>query len=151
MGRPILLLVILSLSFSVFYAATSSFAQQHPTDDESAIRTVLENQAAAWNRGSIEDFMKSYWNDDSLMFIGQTGITYGYKPTLAHYKTSYDSPDKMGKLFFSLLSVKRLSAGHYFVVGRWLLKRKIGDAGGIFSLLFQKIKGRWKIVADHTS
>jgi len=54
-------------------------------------------------------------------------------------------------LIFSLLKVKRLSATHFFVIGKWSLKRKAGDIGGVFSLLFQNIAGRWLIIADHTS
>ena len=51
----------------------------------------------------------------------------------------------MGKLFFDLLKVKRLSADYYFVIGKWFLKRKAGDIGGIYTLLFRKINGQ---VAD---
>jgi ketosteroid isomerase-like protein len=149
MFRPTLLLTFLLLTFLTLVLSVS--AQSPESMDEAAIRKGMADQAAAWNRGSLDDFMKTYWDSDSLMFIGQSGITYGYAPTLAHYKASYDDADKMGKLFFSLLEVKRLSGTHYFVIGKWFLKRKAGDVGGIFSLLFRKMDGRWLIVADHTS
>ena len=119
--------------------------------DDSAIRQVMNSQSLAWNRGSIDDFMKGYWNSDSLMFIGHGGITYGYSNTLANYKKTYSDLSKMGKLFFTLLEVRRLSPGYYFVSGKWFLKRNIGDIGGYYTLLFRKIKGQWVIVADHTS
>lgn len=118
---------------------------------EKAIRQVMADQAAAWNRGSIDDFMKGYWNNDSLVFVGKSGPTYGYGQTLTGYKQHYDTPDKMGKLFFTLLSIKELSPEYCFVVGKWLLKRKAGDVGGTYTLLFRKIGGRWQIVVDHTS
>jgi ketosteroid isomerase-like protein len=118
---------------------------------EKAIRQVMAGQAAAWSRGSIDDFMKGYWNNDSLVFVGRSGPTYGYKQTLANYKRAYDGPDKMGKLFFTLLSIKKLSPEYCFVIGKWLLKRKAGDVGGTYTLLFRKIGGRWQIVVDHTS
>src|ERR1700679_1272583 len=92
-----------------------------------AIRKVMADQAAAWNRGSVEDFMKGYWNNDSLIFVGQSGLTYGYRQTLANYKKHYDTPDKMGKLFFTLLSVKQLSPGYCLVLGKWFLERTAGD------------------------
>jgi hypothetical protein len=57
----------------------------------------------------------------------------------------------MGKLFFDLLKVKRLSADYYFVIGKWFLKRKAGDIGGIYTLLFRKINGQRRIIVDHTS
>lgn len=135
-------------SFLLFISAVSCFAQ---SDAEKAIRKVMADQAEAWSRGSVEDFMKGYWNNDSLVFVGKSGLTYGYRQTLANYKKRYDTPDKMGKLFFTLLSVKPLSSDYCFVIGKWLLKRKTGDIGGLYSLLFRKIGGQWKIVVDHTS
>jgi ketosteroid isomerase-like protein len=132
-------------------ASTAAPSAPSRSSDESSIRMLMADQAAAWNRGSIDDFMKGYWNNDSLMFIGTSGITYGYKTTLANYKKRYDTPDKMGQLFFTLLKVQRISPDHYFVIGKWLVKRKIGDIGGVYTLLFRKINGHWHIVADHTS
>jgi len=118
---------------------------------ETAIRQLMTDQATAWNKGNIDEFMKGYWNNDSLMFIGHSGITYGYQQALDNYKKSYSNADQMGQLFFTLLKVKRLSPDYYFVIGTWLLKRKAGDIGGIFTLLFRKIDGQWRIVCDHTS
>jgi uncharacterized protein (TIGR02246 family) len=119
--------------------------------DEAAIRNILAEQTAAWNKGSIEDFMKGYWNSDSLMFIGQNGVTYGYQNTLSNYKKNYNNADKMGKLTFDLIKVQRLSPEYYFVVGKWHLARNAGDVGGHYNLLFRKINGKWVIVADHSS
>ena len=85
------------------------------------------------------------------MFIGKNGITYGYQNTLNNYKKNYSNTDKMGKLFFDILQVKKLSDEHYFIVGKWFLKRNAGDAGGHYTLVFRKIKGRWLIVSDHSS
>ena len=31
---------------------------------EAAIRRVMDDQAAAWNRGDIEAFMAGYWRSD---------------------------------------------------------------------------------------
>jgi ketosteroid isomerase-like protein len=127
----------------------TAFAQ--PSKDEGAIRGIMANQVDAWNKGNIDAFMKGYWNDDSLVFIGKSGSSYGYHQALANYKKNYSGPDQMGKLFFDLLKVKRLSADYYFVIGKWFLKRKAGDIGGIYTLLFHKINGQWRIVVDHTS
>jgi ketosteroid isomerase-like protein len=58
----------------------------------------------------------------------------------------------MGKLFFTLLRIERLSPDHYFVIGKWFLKRsREGDIGGMYTLLFRRIDGQWLIVADHSS
>ncbi len=128
--------------------STTGHAQ---SSDEQSIRHILADQITAWNKGNLDEFMKGYWNNDSLTFIGQSGITYGYNTTLNNYKKHYDSPDKMGELIFTLLKLDKVSPDHYFVIGKWQLKRKAGDVGGYYTLLFRKINGRWFIVVDHSS
>jgi ketosteroid isomerase-like protein len=133
----------------------SGHAQSAPgaskADPAAAIRKIMADQSEAWNRGSIDDFMKGYWQNDSLQFIGKAGIVYGYTNALNNYKKNYDNADKMGQLFFTLLKITPLSPDYCFVVGKWFLKRKAGDVGGIYTLLFRKIGGHWVIVVDHTS
>lgn len=119
--------------------------------DDALIRAVLDKQMKAWNEGSIEQYMQGYWKSDSLVFVGKNGPTYGYKETLERYKRSYSDTAKMGKLSFDILQVRQLSKEYYFVLGKWALKRTVGDIGGSFTLLFRKIKGEWLIVADHSS
>jgi hypothetical protein len=105
--------------------------------NENAIRHLLSAQTAAWNRGDLEGFMHGYWENDSLMFIGKSGVTYGWKPTLENYKRGYPDTASMGKLQFTLLAVKKLSKEYYHVTGKWYLKRSIGDVSGHFTLLFR--------------
>jgi hypothetical protein len=119
--------------------------------DEAAIRQILNRQVNDWNTGNINNFMKGYWNSDSLLFIGKTGPKYGYKTTLENYKKRYPDTTAMGRLQFDILQVRPLSDLYFFVVGKWHLQRSIGDLDGHFTLLFRKIKGEWVIVADHSS
>ena len=69
-----------------------------------AIKNVLNKQTEAWNTGKVEAFMEGYLKTDSLMFIGKTGITYGYNNTLANYKKGYPDTAAMGKLNFNLIT-----------------------------------------------
>jgi ketosteroid isomerase-like protein len=119
--------------------------------DELAIRHLLEDQVKAWNQGNLESFMQGYWKNDSLMFIGKSGINWGWQKTLANYKKSYPDTTAMGKLSFNIIVVKKLSPEYYYVVGKWMLKRSIGDLSGHYNLLFRKINGSWLIIADHSS
>jgi hypothetical protein len=119
--------------------------------DETTIRSMLHEQTLAWNKGDIQGFMKGYWESDSLMFIGKSGITYGWTNTLNNYKKGYPDTAAMGKLAFDIIKVKKLSKKYYQVVGKWHLKRTIGDLGGHYTLLLQKINGSWVIIADHSS
>lgn len=129
-------------------AGTPCYAQ---SADESAIRDILNKQTAAWNNGNLSSFMSGYWKSDSLMFIGQSGITYGWNQTLANYKKHYPDTAIMGKLKFDIILVKSLSPQYFHVTGKWMLKRSVGDISGYFTLLFRKIDGTWKIIADHSS
>jgi ketosteroid isomerase-like protein len=126
----------------------SSIAQSR---DEAEVRGLLNRQTKEWNAGNIPAFMNTYWKSDSLMFIGKTGITYGWQKTLDNYKKNYPDTAAMGKLKFDLLEVKRLSTAYFFVVGKWYLTRSIGDIGGVFTLLLRKVANRWLIIADHSS
>jgi len=121
------------------------------TKDEMAVRKVLSKQNDAWNHGDIDTFMEGYWKNDSLMFIGKSGVTYGWQNTLNNYKKGYPDTATMGKLTFTLISVKQLSEKYFRVIGKWFLKRSVGDVGGHFTLLLEKINGEWVIIEDHTS
>ena len=131
-----------------------SFIQFSPelvNRDEKIIREMLDQQQACWNKGDLSCFMDTYWRSDSLKFIGNKGITWGWKNTLERYEKTYPSQAAMGQLSFDILVIDRISEDSYFVVGKWFLKREIGDLQGHFSLLWRKIGGRWLIVADHSS
>ena len=129
---------------------TPSFAQKNNADTR-AIRQVMQEQQDAWNRGDLEAFMQGYWQSDSLRFIGSRGLTYGWQATLDNYKKGYPDRDAMGTLTFDILSVELLLKKSAFVVGKWHLARKAGDLSGHYTLLWRKIKGKWVIVADHSS
>lgn len=132
----------------LFLWAMNGMAQK---GEETAIRNLLWQQTISWNNGNIEGFMQTYWKSDSLMFIGKSGITWGWQNTLNNYKKGYPDTTAMGKLAFNIIQVKALSAEAYFVVGKWTLKRTAGDLSGHYTLLLRKINGQWKIVADHSS
>ena len=139
--KPILLTVLL---FSFLIGSGQS-------EDEKLIRESLSKQTESWNEGDIEGFMETYWKNDSLMFIGKSGINWGWKATLENYQKGYPDTTAMGKLSFDIIQVKQISPEYFFVVGKWKLSRTIGDLSGHYNLLFRKIDGMWVIVADHSS
>lgn len=140
--------ILLLICISTLVITAKTYSQ---TQDEKMVRQILHNQTVSWNEGNLEDFMKGYWNNDSLLFIGQKGPTYGYQTTLENYKNHYPDAAAKGVLSFDILQMKRLSVLYYFVVGKFHLERTIGNAEGYFTLLFKKVKGRWVIVVDHSS
>ena len=139
------------LHITVFILFLSTQVVNAQSKDELSIRSILAAQTREWNNGNLESFMKGYWESDSLMFIGKSGITYGWQKALDNYKKGYPDTAAMGKLNFELITVKRLSKDYFFVVGKWYLTRSIGNIGGAYTLLFRKIKNQWVIVTDHSS
>jgi ketosteroid isomerase-like protein len=137
------LLLLIGIVISI-----SSMAQ---TKDEQIIRKMLADQISFWNKGDIPGFMQGYWENDSLVFIGKNGPTYGYNNTIRNYQKNYPNKDYMGVLNFDILSVQAIEKDHFFVIGKFMLQRKVGDASGHFTLIFKRINGVWKIVSDHSS
>ena len=143
-----LLIIALWVPACIFSQPSSA---RSASTDEVAIRAILDQQTKDWNRGDIEAFMRGYWQNDSLMFIGNSGINWGSKKTLERYKRVYPDSTAMGKLSYEIILVKQLSPEYYYVVGKWMLARRVGDLSGYYNLLFRKINGKWLIVADHSS
>ena len=141
MRKVIFLIQLIFLSVAIVNAQSK---------DEAIIQSILEQQTVEWNKGNLEGFMSGYWQNDSLMFVNNNGISYGWQKALDNYKKGYPDTASMGKLNFNLLQIKRLSADYFFVIGKWHLTRSIGDVGGAFTLVVRKIKGRWVITADHS-
>lgn len=128
-----------------------AFVSHSQLTDEAKIRSILQQQTEAWNAGDLELFMQGYWKSDSLLFIGSSGVTYGWQKTLDNYKRGYPNRQAMGTLKFEILKVQRLAPNHFFVVGKWMLQREVGNLSGHYTLIWRLIEGEWKIVSDHSS
>jgi uncharacterized protein (TIGR02246 family) len=128
-----------------------TLASAAQANDEAAIRALLRTQTEAWNRGDLEGFMQTYWKSDSLMFIGKSGITWGWNNTLENYKRGYPDTAAMGTLSFDIIQVKALSKDCYSVTGKWMLQRVADAPSGHYTLLLRRINGTWKIISDHSS
>lgn len=129
----------------IFLVAFASNAQ------EEEIKKVLSAQIDCWNKGDITCFMQGYLNSEELIFVSSNGLKYGWKMTLNNYKKNYPNRVAMGILGFDLLKFQSIGKNHYLVVGKWILQRKNDTLEGYFSIIFKKIKGEWKIIADHSS
>jgi beta-aspartyl-peptidase (threonine type) len=124
-----------------------------PDSAERAVRELLARQVEDWNKGDLDRFMDGYWKDDRLTFYSGATVTKGWQATLDRYRKRYKSEGKeMGTLVFSELSVEPFDAGHAVARGRWRLTLKDGTTpNGLFTLIFRRIDGQWRIVHDHTS
>ena len=141
----------LGLLIAIIFAGMNSNAQAPKEKDKEAILGTMARQEACWNKGDLECFMKGYWENDGLKFIGKSGITYGYAATLERYQKSYPDKAAMGKLTFDILHVDAIGKKEIMVVGKWHLKRENDEPQGHFTLIWKKIGGEWVIIADHSS
>ncbi|MFI1745225.1 YybH family protein [Thalassobellus sediminis] len=135
------------LILTFILTAFNSYSQTEE-QDKKAINKVLKAQRIAWSKDNIEEFMEGYWKSDSLKFYGSNGITYGWENTLERYLKSYPTKDHTGTLSYKINDISKISDGAYYVLGEFHLKREVGNADGIFMLVFKKIDGKWKIIAD---
>ncbi len=117
------------------------------------IEAAMEQQVEAWNRGDMEGFMSAgYLRDDSLLFIGSRGLTFGYDVVLANYERAYPDGAARGHLEFEHLRWIPLGTEHGFVVGKWNIERQEGESiGGHYSLVWALTPKGWRIIADHSS
>jgi len=145
--RPLLLLLVLAAPLRADEAA-----------DARAVRTVLDDQVMAWNKGDLDGFMAGYWNSDDLTFISGGTLTRGWKATKERYEKRYKADGKeMGALNFSEIHVEVLSPTVAVVRGKFDLTfaketdEKKKTASGRYTLIMKKIDGAWKVTHDHTS
>jgi uncharacterized protein (TIGR02246 family) len=126
-------------------AAASSAGAMPPPDVE--IRTLLHDQAEAWNRGDLPAFCAVYADDAT--FISPSGLTKGRQAVLDRYQKKYVDKAGMGSLTLEVLEVRALHAGSASIVARWTLtwpdKPK---AEGLTLLVFTKTKAGWRILQD---
>ena len=139
------------LVFCTLILSQTSFTQTTEQEDKEAIMAVLKAQRLAWSDNNLEAFMEGYWKSDSLKFYGRNGVTYGWDNTLERYKQAYPTPDHTGILSFKINDISKITDHAYYVMGEFHLKRTVGNATGIFMIIFKRIDGEWKIIADTSS
>jgi ketosteroid isomerase-like protein len=116
-----------------------------------AVRSVLDAQRDAWNRGDVEGYMDGYARSPDVTFISGDSFTGGWQTVHERYKKNYDTRDKMGTLTFSDLETTVLSHDAVMMLGRWHLQRANDAPHGRFTLIFRRTSQGWRIVHDHTS
>ena len=115
------------------------------------VRAVLDKQVSDWNRGDIPAFVQSY--AEHCTFIGKS-LAEGRAAVEERYHRTYSTPAAMGHLTFTDLKIKKIDNRVAIVTGAYHLQRVIdggGDASGLFSLVFERQSGVWRIILDHTS
>jgi ketosteroid isomerase-like protein len=148
LSRSVLVLVLLA---TVFPGTSNRFLVASVPSDEAQIRSLLQAQTDAWNRGDIDAFVGGYWKSDKTAFVGANGITRGWQSVLDRYRKDYPDRKAMGQLTFSALEIHVVCPDAAFAIGQYQLERESDKPSGIFTLNFQKFPEGWRIIVDHTT
>lgn len=143
--------LMITTVFILSACKTQKISSSNYETSKTEITTMLLQTARDWSKGDLERFMNGYIKSDSLKFVGSSGITYGWQQTLDNYRKGYPTKDHTGTLTFNLLEFDQLANDVFLVIGEFHLKRNVGDADGMFSIILKRINGEWKIIADHSS
>lgn len=123
---------------------------QTETSQKEAILKILDLQKAAWNRADIEEFMAYYLKSTDITFQSANSRIMGWDEVLARYKKNY-TPENMGTLDFTDLSVNILSEDTAYVLGRFQLDIGGEHREGLFTIILNLTPKGWRIIHDHTS
>lgn len=139
--------------FLLLLVACFNVIAQEPLSkkDSLEINRIIFTQQDAWNEGNIDQFMQAYWKSEKLVFIGSSGVTYGWDKVNSNYKKHYPDKDALGTLKFTIVELYKVDKNTAFMIGKFHLCRTNGDVNGAFSLVWKKIKGEWVIISDHSS
>lgn len=116
-----------------------------------AIEVEMASSAAGWNAGSLERFMAVY-ADDAVYASGKE-LARGKAAIESRYAKSFaDGANSRGRLAFQPVAWRTISNVHMLLVARWSLTPANGEAqSGLTTLLFERRKEGWRIIADHSS
>ena len=148
MRAPSYLLILLAASLAACGPKGEAADQKA---DEAAIRQVVADMEAAWNRGDFRGYMAGFKNPD-VVFVSRGEFQRDWKGTLDHYVRDYGgAPERRGKLHFSDIRVEMLGPDAAQLISRYRLDRPESPQDGINTRLMRKVDGRWVIALNHVS
>lgn len=119
--------------------------------ETAAIRKVIADMEAAWNRGDFEGYMAGFL-DPGVVFVSRGKFQDGWQGTLDHYVRDYGgAPGSQGQLHFHDIRVEMLSEDAAQLISRYKLTGGRRAQEGINTRLMRKVGGRWVIALNHVS
>jgi len=116
-----------------------------------AIRKVIADMEAAWNRGDFAGYMQGFLNP-GVVFVSRGQFQDGWQGTLDHYIRDYGgAPERRGVLKFHDIQIEMLAPDAAQLISRYDLERAENPQHGINTRLMRKVGGRWVIALNHVS
>lgn len=153
-GKSLKLLSLVALAVAAGGVAfAGGRARAEAGGERAAVARTLEESAAAWSAGDLDRFMRCYEDGEATAYVKADGVVRGYRAIHDMYAARFAGAGAMGKLSMEMLDFRPLGPGYALVVGRFKLERPAGaggEASGIFTLVFHRSAGGWRIISDHT-
>lgn len=141
--------LILALAGAAFCMSAAP-VRASEAEEKAAIRQVIADMEAAWNRGDFRGYMAGFLNPD-VVFVSRGKFQRDWQGTLDHYIADYGaSPQTRGTLHFCDITVEMLGPDAAQLISRFHLAAKPGQSG-INTRLMRKLAGRWVIALNHVS
>jgi len=139
------------LALALMAASCNRAPAADPTAEEAAIRQVIADMEASWNRGDFRGYMAGFKNPD-VIFVSRGQFQRDWQGTLDHYVHDYGgSPERRGRLHFWDVRVEMLSPDAAQLISRYRLEGGERPQDGINTRLMRKVNGRWVIALNHVS
>lgn len=151
----ILMAVAASQILMVGCATQPSATKQSATDNEiseskAAVRSLLQSQADAWNRGDLDGFLQAYSGSPDLMFFSNGRTFRGRAQIEAVMRERYRRG--MGRLWFGEPHFAFVTPDAAAIFGEWRVQLPDGqERSGLGTAVIRKTNGDWRIVHDHSS
>lgn len=132
-------------------AAAAACRPAEPEAEKAAIRRVIAEMEAAWNRGDFKGYMAGFLNP-GVVFVSRGRFQDGWQGTLDHYVRDYGgAPGSQGQLHFHDIQVEMLAEDAAQLISRYKLAGGRRAQEGINTRLMRKVGGRWVIALNHVS
>ncbi|HKQ05609.1 MAG TPA: nuclear transport factor 2 family protein [Blastocatellia bacterium] len=155
-GKTISLTTLFRFTVSMIAMATTAFAltASTRTDDESAVRAALVENAAGFERNDIARVSKVWAQDESVTVFESGHANYGW----ADYRDHHLVPEmaELKNTKYALSNIKIRVAGDSawatfkYTISADLKERHV-EGEGLGTAVLEKRAGRWLIVHWHSS
>lgn len=124
------------------------------SDDAAAVRAVLTQNAAAFERNDLAALNRLWANDEAVTVFESGHANYGWRD----YRDNHLVPEmrEMRNTRYALTDIRpRVTGDTAWATFRYTIAANIGsrriDSGGLGTAILERRDGRWQIVHWHTS
>jgi uncharacterized protein (TIGR02246 family) len=144
--RALITCIVLVLSGACTPANTT------PPDPFEETETLLNDAAAAWNRGDLDGFVSTYAVESTTTFVSGGEVQRGFDWIRSNYAPRFEPSAERDSLRFEDLETRALGEGHALATAHYVLFRSDSATdSGIFTLVLRRTDDGWLMIHDHTS